>query len=177
MQRRLAAEAVLQSVILLARWACELLQGGTDMQLVAKEQGITAVVLLSMAASTEGGGSGSSRSSLCAAAVAAASWQQVQRCAATLAAALAAAAAGPASVSAVQKLGAVARLLLCLSGGNGIGPVTLGCLRSRQGREHFHTRLVVPAKLLATVVDWFGNHFKGALSGVPQVKCQQDSFS
>ena len=177
MQRQLAADAVLESVVLLARWACEPLQGGTVMQPVAKEQGITAVVLLCTAASTEGSGSGSSGSSLCAAAVAAASPQQLQRCASALAASLAAAAAGTASALAVQRLGAVARLLHCLSGGDGIEPVTLGCMRSRQGREHLHTRVVVPAKLLATVAGWFNDDGKGTLSRLLQVKLQHGSVS
>lgn len=173
MQRQPVAEAALESVVQLARWACEALQGGEATPPVAKQH-VAAVVLLFKAAGSEGSGS-SGGSSLCAAAVASASWQQVQRCSTALAAALAAAATQKLSATALQNLAAVARLLRCLSGGNGTGPVTLGCMRLRQGRQHLHTRVVVPAKALASVADWFSDDGKGTLSRLRQVRCQQPS--
>jgi hypothetical protein len=83
--RRCVAEAALQSIVQLARWACEPLQGRYPTQQDAERQEGMAVGLLRMAAGLEadkcssGGGS-----SLCAVAVAAAGSVQLQRCAAAL---------------------------------------------------------------------------------------------
>ena len=188
-QRRRAAEAALESVVLLARWACEPLQGGEVVPSVAEEQDMAAVNLLCKAAA--GGGSGGG-SSWVAAAVAAASWQQGQRCALTLADILAAAAAQKGAALTAPKLAFVARLLRCIcgdfgpcgrnvstagsttssSGGSGVGPLTLGCVRSRQGQQLLHTRVAVPAKLLAIVANWFGDG-TGPPARLLQVRCYQ----
>ena len=182
MQRRPAAEAALESVVQLARWACGPLQGGEAMPPAAREH--DAVSLLCKAASGEG--SGNSGSSLVTAAVAAAGCQQVQRCALTLAAILAAAAAQQGSAMAVPKLAVLARLLRCtcddfgpsgaVGGGStnsGTGPLTVGCLRSRQGQQQIHTRVAVPAKVLDVTADWFAGDGNGLITRLQQVRHQQ----
>jgi hypothetical protein len=162
--RRSAAEAALQSIVQLARWACEPLQGRYPTQQIAEEQEGLAAGLLRMAAGLEadkcssGGGSGGS--SLCAAAVATAGSVQLQRCAAALSDLLLPAALRQCSLWMAWQLASVARVLLCATGcsgpsSSGSFPVTLACLRSRQGQRLLKTRVAAPAGLLTVVAVWF----------------------
>lgn len=178
--QRSAAEAALQSIVHLCRWACSPLQGCHHTKHAAEELG--GLELLCKAAGSEGsGGSGGSdgggRSgqSLCAAAVAAAGFPQLQRSAAAIADLLAAAAVQRAARGMGWQLAAVTRLLLCMCGCSGPGPpdalaassgtggggghssfpVTVACLHSRQGERPLKTRVDAPARLLAAVSVWF----------------------
>ena len=170
-RRRPAAEAALQSIVHLSRWACDPLQGRYHTKRAAEEVG--GLELLCKAAGSEG--NGSSGQSLCAAVVAAASFPQLQRNAAAIADLLAAAALQRATLGMGWQLAAVARLLLCMCGCSGPGPpdavaagsgtgggggrssfpVTVACLHSRQGERLLKTRVDAPARLLAAVSVWF----------------------
>lgn len=182
-ERRSIAEAALQSIVHLCRWACDPLQGRYPTQQAAQEQVDGALGLLHLAAGDVGsksgsgsgsgcGGRGSSSSgssggSLCAAAVAAAGSLQLQRCAAGLADLLATAVLQREAPGFARQLAAAARLLRCMCGccdagvdGSGSGggsgcPVTVACLHSRPGRRLLQTRVAAPALLLGTVVAWF----------------------
>jgi hypothetical protein len=193
-KRRSAAEAALQSIVHLCRWACSPLQGRYPTNAAAEAQFHLTLGLLSDAAggdsstnssgsSGKSGSGGSSSASLCAAAVAAAGSVQLQRCAAGLADLLAASAKQLESSAVAPQLAAAAQLLRCMcgysngSGGSGGGsgssssiPVTLACLHSRPGWRLLQTRVAAPAELLAAVVVWFDRASKGPFSAFLQLE-------
>ena len=172
-KRRPAAEAALQSIVHLCRWACEPLQGRYPTKQIADAQGRSAFELLCKAASSGGGMGGGE--SLCAAAVAAAGPRQLQHSAAALADLLPASAVRLRTVGMALQLATVTRLLLCMcgcpapsssdaqapGGGSNAGggttslPVTVACLHSRPGRRLLNTRVDAPAQLLAAVFVMF----------------------
>jgi hypothetical protein len=199
--RRPAAEAALQSIVHLCRWACEPLQGRHHTKQVAEEQGDFALELLCKAAGSRdssnsggigrGGGSGGA-GSLCAAGVAAAGSPQLQRSAAALADVLVAAAERQDTLEMAGQLAAVARLLLCMCGclgpsspnahapGSGIGsgscPVTVACLHSRPGQWLLKTRVDTPAKLLRVVARWFDAERAVSLADLLQLEVRGRRF-
>lgn len=147
--RRPAAEAALQSIVHLCRWACNPVQGCYPTKAAAEAQFHLTLGLLSEAAGGDGGtsgsnsgggksggsgsSSGSSGASLCAAAVAAAGSVQLQRCAAGLADLLAASARQQSGPSVAPQLAAAARLLRCMCGCSDAGANSSGSGGSGSG--------------------------------------------
>ena len=184
MQRSQAADAALESTLQLARWVCQPPKGSSLSQHAARQLGSGLVKLLAQIVGSISG-AGGTRECLYAAATAAAGQRQVQQFSAGLADVLAAAAKQQSAALAAQPLAAVAQALRLARGGFGRSctdadtwdssassgssgqdsgaldrssrPLTMHSVRSQQGLQRVHTRVGVPAAVLALVAGWCDN--------------------
>ena len=184
MQRSQAADAALESILLLACWVCQPPQGSSLSQHAASQQTAGLVELLAQIVGSTSGARGT-RECLYAAAAAAAGQRQVQQFSMGLVDVLAAAAKQQSAALAAQPLAAVAQALRLARGGfgrsctdagtwdssasSGIGgqdsgaldrssrPLSMHSVRSQPGLQLVHARVGVPAAVLALVASWCAN--------------------